>query len=402
MDTYKDSIKLHKILKGKIELKPRVDVQSMRDLALIYTPGVAAPCSLIAENPDKVYEFTAKENTIAVVSDGSRVLGLGSIGDLACIPVLEGKSVIFKLFAGINAIPLALKVKEPAEIINTIIAISPNFSGINLEDIEKPKCFLIESELQKRLEIPVFHDDQHGTAIVTLAALLNSLKIVGKKITDIKTVIIGAGAAGISVTKYLHTAGCRNIILCDSKGVIHRGRGDLDPQKKEILEIVNKESFEGNFDAALKGADVVIGLSTIPNLIKPEHIMSMNRDAVVFALTNPVPEIMPDKAKKAGAKIVATGRSDLPNQVNNSLVFPGIFRGALDTRAKTINMDMKMAAVKALASIIPDSELSEDNILPSMLDKKIVVRLASETAKAAIKSGVARIRKKPDYKLASD
>ncbi len=397
MKVYNESVKLHKNIKGKLELTPRVDVKNTLDLSLIYTPGVAGPCKLIAKNPDKVYDFTSKANTIMVVSDGSRVLGLGNIGELAVLPVLEGKAVIFKLFADINAIPISLNVREPDKIINTITAISSYFSGINLEDIEKPKCFLIESELQKKLDIPVFHDDQHGTAIAVLAALLNSLKITGKKISNIKIVILGAGAAGISVAKYAYTAGCKNIIVCDSKGIIHHKRNNLDPQKKEILKITNRENLEGGFEVALKDADVVIGLSTIPNLLKPLHIRLMGENPIVFALTNPIPEITPVKAKKAGAKIIATGRSDLPNQINNSLVFPGIFRGALDIRAKTINMEMKMAAVKALSNSIPENKLSEDFIIPSMMDKNIVFRIAYEVAKTAVKTGVARLKKTPKY-----
>ncbi len=397
MKIYRESIRLHKNIKGKLELKPRVDIKNNLDLSLVYTPGVAGPCKLIAEKPDRVYDLTSKANTIMVVSDGSRVLGLGNIGELAVLPVLEGKAVIFKLFADINAIPISLNVKEPDEIINTITAIAPSFSGVNLEDIEKPKCFIIESELQKKLDIPVFHDDQHGTAIAVLAALLNSLKIIGKKISDIRIVILGAGAAGISVAKYAYTAGCKNIIVCDSKGIIHQGRSDLDPQKKEILRITNREGLEGGFENALKGADVVIGLSTIPNLLKPAHIKLMGKTPVVFALTNPIPEITPIKAKKAGAKIVATGRSDFPNQINNSLVFPGIFRGALDVRASQINMEMKMAAVKALSSSVPENALSEEFIIPSMMDKNIVFRIACEVAKTAVQTGVARLRKTPKY-----
>ncbi|WEU39699.1 MAG: NADP-dependent malic enzyme [Candidatus Odinarchaeum yellowstonii] len=397
MTLYKDSLKLHKTVKGKLELKPKVEVKNIQDLSLVYTPGVAAPCKLISKNPSKVYDLTFKANTIIIVSDGSRVLGLGNLGGLAVLPVLEGKALIFKLFADINAIPIALNVKDAGEIINTIIAISPAFSGVNLEDIERPKCFIIETELQKRLDIPVFHDDQHGTAIAVLAALLNSLKLVGKKISDIKIVILGAGAAGIAVAKYTHTAGCKNIIVCDSRGIIHSRRTDLDFSKKEILGITNRDDIEGGLEEALKDADVVIGLSTIPNLLKPAHIKLMSDSPIVFALTNPIPEITPVKAKKAGAKIVATGRSDLPNQINNSLVFPGIFRGALDIRATTINMEMKMAAVKALLKSVPEDTLSEDFIIPSMMNKNIVFRIAEEVAKAAIKSGVARIKKTPNY-----
>lgn len=393
MDIYEESVKLHRELKGKIELRSKMQIRSMSDLSLIYTPGVAGPCKEIAEDPSKVYDFTAKENTIAIVSDGTRVLGLGNLGELASIPVLEGKSIIFKLLGNINAIPICLKAKDANEIINTIIAISPNFSGINLEDIEKPKCFIIERELQERLDIPVFHDDQHGTAVVTLAGVFNSLKIVGKKISGIKAVVVGAGAAGIAVTRYLYRAGCRNIILTDSRGIINRSRSDLDSSKKEMLNITNPENLQGTFEDAVKDADLLIGLSTIPNLIKPAHIRSMSKDPIVFALSNPFPEIMPDEAKKAGAKIIATGRSDFPNQINNSLVFPGIFRGALDVRAKVINVQMKIAAAKALASLVDDKDLSPDHILPTMIDSRISAKIAVEVAREAMENGVARIKR---------
>jgi malate dehydrogenase (oxaloacetate-decarboxylating) len=393
MDIYKESLNLHYKLRGKIELKSKVSAKTQHEIAVIYTPGVAAPIKEIASNPDKVYDYSWKENTIAVVSDGTRILGLGNVGENAALPLLEGKSVIFKEFGKVNAIPISLKVKSVREIVDTIIAISPNFSGINLEDIAKPKIFEIEKELEAKLDIPIFHDDQHGTAIVVLAGIMNSLKVVGKKIGNVKIVILGAGSAGIAVTRYLIRSGAKNIIIADRNGIISRNRQFKDPLKEEISKITNPENIDGSFELAIKNSDIVIGLSTIPNMLNDYHIRSMASDPIVFALTNPVPEILPEQAKKGGARIIATGRSDFPNQINNALIFPGIFRGALDVRSKAINVPMKLAAAKALAGLIADDKLSEENIIPLITNREVVPSIAVAVAREALRSGVARIKR---------
>ncbi|ABK14202.1 Malate dehydrogenase (oxaloacetate-decarboxylating) [Methanothrix thermoacetophila PT] len=373
---------------GKIAISSRVVLKDAEDLSLAYTPGVAEPSLAISRNPDDVYLYTSKGNMVAVVTDGTAVLGLGDIGPLASIPVMEGKALLFKKFAGIDAFPIALSTKDPAEIVETVVRISPVFGGINLEDISAPRCFEIEEELKKRLDIPVFHDDQHGTAVVVVAALINALKLVGKSFKDISIAVSGAGAAGVAVTKFLLDFGVRDIRVCDRKGIIHRGREDLSPIKRMLAELTNPEGITGTLRDAMRGADVFIGLS-VGGIVSRDMVEGMGRDPVVFAMANPVPEIMPDEARKAGARVVATGRSDYPNQVNNALGFPGIFRGALDVRASDINERMKRAAAFAIASLV--DPVREDCIIPSPLDRRVVPAVAEAVAAAAIESGVARM-----------
>lgn len=374
----KEALELHEKYKGKIAVKSKVPLNNKKDLSLAYTPGVAEPCLEIFRNPDLAYNYTSKWNTVAVVSDGSAVLGLGNIGAKAAIPVMEGKAILFKEFAGIDAFPICLESQEVKKIIETVKQISPVFGGINLEDISAPRCFMVEKKLKELLDIPVFHDDQHGTAVVVYAALVNALKVVEKKLSEIKIAVSGGGAAGNAITKFLLNAGVKNIIVCDSKGIIYRGRKENDKFKEELAKITNCHKG-GSLAEAIKNADVFIGVSA-PNIVTKEMISSMNKKAIVFAMANPIPEIMPTLAKEAGAVIVVTGRSDFPNQVNNLLGFPGIFQGALKARANDINEEMKIAAAKALASII--KEPNENNIIPSVFDKNVVPIVAKAVAGA--------------------
>ncbi|MGP8319735.1 MAG: NAD(P)-dependent malic enzyme [Methanosarcinaceae archaeon] len=395
---YEESLKVHELHQGILEIASKVPLKTIHDLSVDYTPGVAEPCRKIAKHEDDVYTYTSKGNLVAVVTDGSAVLGLGNIGAHAAMPVMEGKAVIFKTLGGVDAFPICIDTNDIEEIIKTVKHIAPTFGGINLEDIKAPGCFEIEARLKRELPIPVFHDDQHGTAIVALAGLINSLKIVKKQPDSIKVVVSGAGAAGIAITKKLIHAGVRseNILMCDSRGIIYEGRsGGMNPEKEDIARITNISRMSGTIADAMVGADVFFGVS-VGGVVSMEMVRLMADNSIVFAMANPDPEIMPEDAISAGARIVATGRSDYPNQINNCLGFPGIFRGALDTRARDINMEMEMAAVYALASIVEDSQLREDYIIPNPLDNRVVPAVASAVAKAAIHSGVARVKPHPD------
>ncbi|MEM4637947.1 MAG: malic enzyme-like NAD(P)-binding protein [Candidatus Woesearchaeota archaeon] len=383
------SLKLHEKYKGKIAVKSKVRLKNRSDLSIAYTPGVAEPCKVIAKNNDDVYRYTSKSNMVAVITDGTAVLGLGDIGPEASLPVMEGKAVLFKEFADIDAIPLAIKSKDVDEIVNTIKIISTTFGGINLEDISAPRCFEIEERLKKELDIPVMHDDQHGTAIVVLAGLINALKLADKKFSEVKIVISGVGAAGIAIAKLLLTYGAKNIIMADSIGAIYEGRTEnMNSMKIEIAKITNPYRECCDLDTLMKNADVFIGVSA-PNILKINHIKSMNKKPIIFAMANPIPEIMPDDAKKAGAFIIATGRSDFPNQINNVLAFPGVFRGALDVRAKEINTEMKIAAAEALASMVKKPTVNK--IIPGPFDKNVAKTVAEAVKKAAKKTKVNRI-----------
>ena len=386
----KESLALHEKWKGKIEVVSRVSVATKEDLTMAYTPGVAQPCLEIQKDVDKSYELTRRHNLCAVITDGTAVLGLGDIGPEAGMPVMEGKCVLFKSFGNVDAFPICIKSKDVDEIVNTVYLISGSFGGINLEDISSPRCFEIERKLKEKCDIPIFHDDQHGTAIITLAGLTNALKVVGKKKEDVKVVTSGAGAAAISIVKLLLSAGFRNIIMTDRKGAIYKGREGLNWIKEEMAEVTNLERKQGTLKDILVGADVFIGVSA-PNTINGDMVRSMNRDPIVFACANPTPEISYEEAKAAGAKVVATGRSDYPNQVNNVLAFPGVFRGTFDCRASDINEEMKMAAAAALSSLVSDEELNEDYILPKAFDPRVGETVAKAVAEAARKSGVARI-----------
>ena len=391
MDYAKESLKLHGEWKGKIEVISRVPVSSKEDLSLAYTPGVAQPCLEIQKDVNKSYELTRRHNLCLVVTDGTAVLGLGDIGPEAGMPVMEGKCVLFKAFGDVDAFPLCIKSKDVDEIVNTIYMISGSFAGVNLEDISAPRCFEIERKLKEKCDIPIFHDDQHGTAIITLAGLTNALKVVGKKKEDVRVVINGAGAAAISITRLLLTAGYKDITLCDRNGAIYEGREQgMNPVKEEMAKVTNLARKQGRLAEMLVGADVFIGVSA-PKMVTAEMVKTMNKDAVIFACANPTPEIFPDEAKKGGAKVVATGRSDFPNQINNVLAFPGIFRGAFDVRANDINDEMKLAAAEALASLISPEELNEDYIIPKAFDPRVGKTVAAAVAEAARKSGVARI-----------
>lgn len=361
---------LHEKWNGKIDTVSKAEVNSREDLALAYTPGVAEPCKVIAENPDAAYKYTIKANTVAVVSDGSAVLGLGNIGPLAAMPVMEGKAVLFKEFGGVNAFPICLDTQDTDEIIETVVRIAPAFGGINLEDISAPRCFEIEERLKELLDIPVFHDDQHGTAIVVLAGIINALKVTGKTREDCRVVVNGAGSAGIAISKLLLTYGFRNVMLCDKAGILARGMDGLNWMQEMMMEVTNLEGKRGTLADALKGADIFVGVSA-PGIVSAEMVSSMNRDAILFAMANPVPEIMPDIAKAAGARVVGTGRSDFPNQVNNVLIFPGIFKGALEGRATAITEEMKLAAAAAIAGLVDDSDLNDENILPAAFDPRV-------------------------------
>lgn len=390
-----DALQMHKENQGKLEITPNIKVTNKEELSLAYSPGVAEPCKEIHEDPRTVYDYTIKRNTVAVVTDGTAVLGLGNIGASASIPVMEGKAVLFKSFAGINGVPIALDTKDTEEIIRTVKLISPNYGGINLEDISAPRCFEIENRLKKETNIPVFHDDQHGTAIVTMAGLINALRIVDKDLSDIKVVLNGAGAAGIAIVKLLDSYGVRNMIMCDSRGAIFERRSyGMNDTKDYVAKFTNKDKIEGSLQDVIKNADVFIGVS-VASLLSQDMVKSMADDAIIFAMANPDPEIKPNDAKEAGAKVVGTGRSDFPNQINNVLAFPGIFRGALDTESTHINEDMKKAAVEAIANLIDEDELNPDYCIPGPFDKRVAPSVAREVAKAAMETGVARIEVDP-------
>ena len=391
MDYAKESLRLHGEWKGKIEVVTRIPVENKDDLSLAYTPGVAQPCLEIQKDVNKSYELTRRWNMCLVVTDGSAVLGLGNIGPEAGMPVMEGKCVLFKAFGDVDAFPLCIKSNDVDEIVNTIYMISGSFGGVNLEDISAPRCFEIEKKLKEKCDIPIFHDDQHGTAIITLAGLTNALKVVGKKKEDVHVVMNGAGAAAISIARLLLTAGFKNITLCDRKGAIYEGRPEgMNPVKDEMSKVTNLDKKAGSLADMLVGADVFIGVSA-PGAVTTEMVKTMNKDAIVFACANPTPEIFPDDAKAGGAKVVSTGRSDFPNQINNVLAFPGIFRGAFDVRAKEINDEMKLAASEALANLIADEELSPEYIIPKAFDKRVGPAVAKAVAEAAKRTGVARI-----------
>ena len=390
MDYAKESLRLHGEWKGKIEVVTRVPVENKDDLSLAYTPGVAQPCLEIQKDTNKSYELTRRWNMCLVVTDGSAVLGLGDIGPEAGMPVMEGKCALFKAFGDVDAFPLCIKSNDVDEIVNTIYLISGSFGGINLEDISAPRCFEIEKKLKEKCDIPVFHDDQHGTAIVVAAGLTNALRYVHKEFSEAKVVINGAGSAGISICRLLLELGIGDVVLVDRNGILAPGEEWMNPAQKEMAEITNKERLHGDLKTAMKGRDIFVGVSA-PNIVTSEMVSTMADDAIVFAMANPTPEIMPDEAKKGGAKVVATGRSDFPNQINNVLVFPGVFRGAFDVRASDINEEMKIAASKAIAALISDEELSADNIIPKAFDKRVGPAVAKAVAEAARRTGVARI-----------
>ena len=390
MNYAEESLRLHGEWKGKIEVVSRVSVENKEDLSLAYTPGVAEPCLAIQKDIDKSYDLTRRHNMCAVITDGSAVLGLGDIGPEAGMPVMEGKCVLFKSFGNVDAFPLCVKTKDVDEFVNTVYNISGSFGGINLEDISAPRCFEIERKLKEKCDIPIFHDDQHGTAVITLAGLTNALKVVGKKKEDVKIVTSGAGAAAIAIVKLLLSAGFRNITMCDRKGAIYKGREGLNWIKAEMAEETNLEHKAGTLADMLVGADVFIGVSA-PGQVTTEMVKTMNRDAIIFACANPTPEIFPDDAKAGGAKVISTGRSDYPNQINNVLAFPGIFRGTFDVRASDINEEMKMAAAQALANLVSDEELSADYIIPKAFDPRVAPAVSKAVAEAARRTGVARI-----------
>lgn len=386
------ALKMHEEHKGKISVTSKVAVKTRDDLSTAYTPGVAEPCRKIRDNKDEVYRYTAKGNLVAVVSDGTAVLGLGDIGPEAAMPVMEGKSILFKEFAGVDAFPICLDTKDTDEIVETVKRLAPTFGGINLEDISAPRCFEIERRLKEELDIPVFHDDQHGTAIVVSAGLTNAIKFVGKEFSEAKVVINGAGSAGISICKLLLELGVGDVVLVDKNGILAVGEEWMNPAQKEMAEKTNKEQLHGDLKDAMKGKDVFVGVSA-PNIVTAEMVGTMAKDAIVFAMANPTPEIMPDEAKKGGARVVATGRSDFPNQINNVLVFPGIFKGALEARATDITEEMKIAAVRAIADIIKPEELTEDYIIPGAFDERVADNVAREVAKTAIETGVSTLKK---------
>ncbi len=382
MTTNEKALILHEKWQGKLETVSKTPVKTREDLSLAYTPGVAEPCKVIAEDKEAAYTYTWKSNTVAVVSDGSAVLGLGNIGPHAAMPVMEGKAVLFKEFGGVNAVPICLDTQDTEEIIKAVTYLAPGFGGINLEDISAPRCFEIEERLKEILDIPVFHDDQHGTAIVVLAGIINGLKVTGKQKEDCKVVVNGAGSAGVAITKLLLTYGFPNVIMCDKAGIINKDTEGLNWMQQKMTEVTNPDGLSGSLADALKGADIFVGVSA-PNIVTPDMVSSMNRDSILFAMANPVPEIMPDAAKAAGARVVGTGRSDFPNQVNNVVAFPGIFKGALEGRAVQITEEMKLAAAKAIAALVPDDQLSEDNIMPEAFDPKV-----AEVVAEAVKSHI--------------
>ena len=382
MDVYEKSLQLHEQWAGKMSTEPKCQVKTREDLSLAYTPGVAEPCRKIAENPSDVYKYTQKGNTVAVISDGSAVLGLGNIGAAAAMPVMEGKAVLFKSFGNVNAVPICLDTQDTEEIIKTVINIAPAFGGINLEDISAPRCFEIERRLNEALDIPVFHDDQHGTAIVVLSGIINGLRITGKKKEECKVVVNGAGSAGIAITKLLLTYGFKNVTMCDRHGIINKDYEGLNWMQEEMIKVTNLSNQSGTLADALVGADIFVGVSA-PGIVTPEMVASMNKDSILFAMANPTPEIMPDVAKKAGARIVGTGRSDFPNQVNNVIAFPGIFKGALEGHASIITEEMKLAAAQAIADLVSDEELNDDFIMTEAFDERV-----ADTVSAAVKSHI--------------
>ena len=382
MTTNEKALALHEKWRGKLETVSKTPVKTREDLSLAYTPGVAEPCKVIAENAEAAYTYTWKSNTVAVVSDGSAVLGLGNIGPYAAMPVMEGKAVLFKEFGGVNAVPICLDTQDTEEIIKAVTYLAPGFGGINLEDISAPRCFEIEERLKASLNIPVFHDDQHGTAIVVLAGIINGLKVVGKNKEDCKVVVNGAGSAGVAITKLLLTYGFTNVIMCDKVGIVGKDTQGLNWMQQKMTEVTNPNGEKGTLADALKGADIFVGVSA-PNIVTPDMVSSMNQDSILFAMANPVPEIMPDAAKAAGARVVGTGRSDFPNQVNNVVAFPGIFKGALEGRAKQITEEMKLAAALAIANLVPEDQLNEDNIMPEAFDPKV-----AEVVAEAVKSHI--------------
>ncbi len=390
MDYNEASLKMHEEAVGKLEVALKVSLENKDDLSTAYTPGVAEPCRKIHENPDDAYKYTLKANTVAVVSDGTAVLGLGDIGPLAAIPVMEGKSVLFKKFGNVDAFPICIDTKDTDEIVETVKRLAPSFGGINLEDISAPRCFEVERRLKEELDIPVFHDDQHGTAIVVAAGMMNALKIVGKKWEDINAVISGAGSAGISICKLLQSFGIGNVVMVDTKGALVDGDPRLNSAKQEIAAVTNRDKETGTLADVIKGKDVFIGVSA-PGLVTADMVKTMAKDPIVFAMANPVPEIMPDEAKLGGARIIATGRSDFPNQINNVLVFPGIFRGALDARARAITEPMKEAAARAIASIVKDDELNEEYIIPDAFNAEVAKAVAKAVADEAKRSGISRL-----------
>ncbi|MBT2666248.1 MULTISPECIES: NAD(P)-dependent malic enzyme [Bacillaceae] len=396
MTLREEALHMHRLNQGKLETVSKVPVRNAVDLSLAYSPGVAEPCKDIYDKPDTVYDYTMKGNTVAVISDGTAVLGLGNIGPEAAMPVMEGKAVLFKSFAGVDAFPICLKTTDVDKIVETVKLLEPTFGGVNLEDIAAPNCFEIEERLKKEMNIPVFHDDQHGTAIVTVAGLVNALRLVNKSMSEIKVVANGAGAAGIAIIKLLYSYGVRDIIMCDTKGAIYEGRSTgMNDTKEQVAKVTNRNRVSGPLETVIQNADVFIGVSAAGALTK-EMVSSMNRDAIIFAMANPDPEIMPEDAKAAGAKVVGTGRSDFPNQVNNVLAFPGIFRGALDVRATHINEKMKVAAVQAIAGLIQEHELNEDYVIPAPFDERVAPAVAAAVAKAAMETGVARINVDPE------
>ena len=390
MNIYEESLKFHKDLKGKLEISSRVKIENEKDLSLAYTPGVAEPCRAIHKDPSAAYMYTRKWNTVAVISDGTAVLGLGDIGPLASLPVMEGKSVLFKEFADVDAFPIVLDTKDVDEIVETVVRIAPTLGGINLEDISAPRCFEIEKKLKERWNIPVFHDDQHGTAIIVLSGLINALKIVNKNIEDLKIVVNGAGSAGTAITKLLLSYGAKNIVVCDRDGALNRDIEYSNKYFEELANITNPNNESGILKDVIKNADVFIGVSA-PNIVSKEMVKSMNSDAILFAMANPTPEIFPDDAKEAGAKVIGTGRSDFPNQINNVLAFPGIFRGALDVRATEINEEMKIAAAHAIANSVSKEELNPNYIIPKAFNLEVQKKVAEAVKEAAIKSGVSTI-----------
>ena len=390
MTIYEKALKFHEEKRGKLEICSRTPIKDSQDLSLAYTPGVAEPCREIYKNPSKAYLYTRKWNTVAVISDGTAVLGLGDIGPLASLPVMEGKSILFKEFGNVDAFPIVLDTKDVDEIVNTIVRISPSLGGINLEDISAPRCFEIEKRLKEKLDIPVFHDDQHGTAIVVLSGIINALKIVNKKLENLKVVINGAGSAGTAICKLLLSSGVKNIVMCDINGIIHKEADLQNDALKELAQITNPNNETGSLSNAMKGADIFIGVSA-PNIVSKEMVSSMNKDSILFAMANPTPEIFPEDAIESGALIVGTGRSDYPNQINNVLAFPGVFRGALDVRAKEINEEMKVAAAYAIANAISDDELRPDNIIPKAFDLNVQNLVAEAVKNAAIRTGVNKI-----------